>query len=64
MTKDNLIQEIDAMVSNYTEDFLFLLEEYREVCSRTDLASYIVRAVSNLAFEIADELDREDEEEQ
>ncbi|MDT3386404.1 MAG: hypothetical protein LIR46_01345 [Bacteroidota bacterium] len=60
---ENMMRDIDGIVSNYTEDFLYLFEEYRKVCSRTDLASYIVRAVSNLAFEIADELDREDEEE-
>lgn len=61
---ENMMKNIDAIVDNWVDDFLFIFNEYREVCSRTDLASYIVRAVSNCVFEIADELDREEEEEQ
>lgn len=61
---EDMMRDIDGVVSRCTGDFLYLFNEYREVCSRTDLASYIVRAVSDYVFEIADELDKEEEEEQ
>ena len=61
---EKMLKDIDAMVDNWVDSFLFIFNEYREVCTHTDLASYIVRAVSDYVFEIADELDREEEEEQ
>ena len=59
---ETMLRDIDGMISNRVEDFLYLFNEYREICSRTDLASYIVRAVSEYVFALADELDEEDEE--
>ena len=61
---EDMMRDINAIVDNWVDDFLFIFNEYREAYSRTDLASYIVKAVSDCVFEIADELDREDEEEQ
>lgn len=61
---EDMMRDIDGVVSRCTGDFLYLFNEYREVCSRANLAFYIVRAVSDYVFDIADELDREEEEEQ
>ena len=60
---ENMMRDIDNIVHNWTWDFILLFNKYQKTCSRTDLASYIVKTVSDYVFEIADELDREDEEE-
>ncbi|MDT3386405.1 MAG: hypothetical protein LIR46_01350 [Bacteroidota bacterium] len=62
MTKDNLIQEIDTMISNRIDDFLYLFSEYREICTRVEIAHYIAEAVSKYSYDLAYELDEEDEE--
>lgn len=61
---EKMLRDIDTMVEYWIDSFLFIFNEYRETCSRTDIASYIVKTVSDYVFEIADELDKADEEEE
>lgn len=61
-TKEDVLKEFEAVVSYYSDDVLFALEEYSHIMPISDLAMYLVRAFKKMVWEYANELEREEEE--
>ena len=59
-TKEELLKEFDACVTDYDDDILFYMQEYKHIMPPDDIAMYLVRAFKNRVWTFANEfLDEE-----